>query len=84
MAELADGTVVARRTASGRDSLVVLGPRAGHRRCSGRTVEQPCVAVEALCAHGDGLAFIGSTPDSPPNVWVWPPAERPPAPPSVR
>jgi dienelactone hydrolase len=72
MAELDDGTVVARLTASGRDSLVRLtGP--------GQTalVEQPCVSISALCAHAGGLAFIGSTPEAPPNVWVWTPSEGP-------
>ena len=34
---------------------------------------QPCVSIAALCAHGDGLALIGSTPDEPSTVWVWTP-----------
>ncbi len=31
---------------------------------------QPCVSIAGLCAHGDGVALIGSTPDTPTNVWV--------------
>ena len=27
-------------------------------------VRQPCVSIAALCAHGDGVALIGSTPDA--------------------
>ncbi len=76
MAELADGTTAARMTASGRDAVVVL-PGA-------RPLDQPCVSVAALCAHGDGWALIGSTPDTAANVWVWAPghAARPVRPPS--
>jgi dipeptidyl aminopeptidase/acylaminoacyl peptidase len=29
-----------------------------------------------LCAHGNGVALIGSTPDTPSTVWVWSPEER--------
>ncbi len=36
-------------------------------------LDQPCVSIAALCAHGEGLALIGSTPDAPVNVWVWMP-----------
>ena len=71
MAELADGTVVARMTASGRDSLVLLV--AGRRAAAPARLPQPCVSISALCAHADGLAVIGSTPDEPANVWVWTP-----------
>jgi dipeptidyl aminopeptidase/acylaminoacyl peptidase len=58
---------VARRTSAGRDSVVTLG--AG--RAAPVTIEQPCVAISALCAHGDGFAVIGSTPDDPATVWWW-------------
>jgi len=74
MADLGAGTLVARMTAAGRDSLVALatgdvrGPVA-----AGRALAQPCVSVSALCAHGDGLALIGSTADAPANVWLWTP-----------
>ncbi|HXY26836.1 MAG TPA: prolyl oligopeptidase family serine peptidase, partial [Acidimicrobiales bacterium] len=69
MGELDDGTVVARVTRSGRDALVPLRP--------GRDLPEPlplpCVSVSAVCAHGDGVALIGATPESAPDVWVWTP-----------
>jgi dipeptidyl aminopeptidase/acylaminoacyl peptidase len=71
MVEIADGTLVARMTASGRDALVSLAP--GGDAASPPEVVQPCVSITALCAHGDGLALIGSTPDAPSTVWVWTP-----------
>ncbi len=82
MAELDDGTLVARLTASGRDALVLLP--AGRPAATPTQLSQPCVSISALCAHMDGLAVIGSTPDAPPNVWVWTPGGvaqplRPPA-----
>ena len=42
---------------------------------AGRTdvVPQPCVAIGAVCAHGEGVALIGATPDASPAVWVWRP-----------
>ncbi len=87
MAELADGTVVARMTASGLDSLVPLAPlRAdGRPEGPGAPLGQPCVSISAVCAHADGLALVGSTPDAATNVWVWRPdgppvVVRPPAP----
>ena len=73
MADLADGTLVARMTASGLDSVIRLADGAGPDERS-TTLAQPCVSVSALCAHGDGFALIGSTPDAPANVWVWTPA----------
>ena len=68
MAEVGDGTVVARMTESGRDALVVLVP--GRATAAPAQLPQPCVSISALCAHADGVAFIGSTPDAPANVWV--------------
>ena len=64
-AELPDGTVVARQTSAGRDGVVRL--RAGQ---APDVVAQPCVSIAGLCAHGDGVALIGSTPDTSTNVWV--------------
>jgi dipeptidyl aminopeptidase/acylaminoacyl peptidase len=32
---------------------------------------QPCVSISAVCAHGDGVALIGSTQDRPSTVWLW-------------
>ena len=64
MAELADGTVVARMTASGRDALVLLGARPSDSGAG------PAPAALRLDQRGsaptrDGLAFIGSTPEAP-------------------
>ncbi len=69
MAELGDGTVVARRTVEGRDAVVALAPDAPPTDAP-RLVEQPCVSISALCAHGAGFALIGATPDAAVNVWV--------------
>jgi dipeptidyl aminopeptidase/acylaminoacyl peptidase len=71
MAELADGTVVARMTANGRDTLTPLAPRGRSAVSAPPPLGQPCVSLSALCPHGEGLALIGSTPDTPVNVWVW-------------
>ncbi len=83
MAELADGTVVARVTAAARDALVRLRPGTPGSTPPER-LEQPCVSVSALCAHRDGWAVIGTTPEAPSNVWVCVPgaAARPLRPPS--
>jgi dipeptidyl aminopeptidase/acylaminoacyl peptidase len=71
MVEMADGTLVARMTASGRDALVSLATEGD--TASPPELAQPCVSIAALCAHRDGLALIGSTPDAPSTVWVWTP-----------
>jgi dipeptidyl aminopeptidase/acylaminoacyl peptidase len=65
MAELPGGEVVARQTSAGRDAVVRLHPGGAPE-----VVAQPCVSISALCAHGDGLALVGSTPDAPSNVWL--------------
>ena len=81
MAELADGTLVVRMSASGSDSLIPFAPGAAAPGEAGAPppLDQPCVSISALCTHRDGLALIGSTPDTPANVWVWTPghAARP-------
>jgi dipeptidyl aminopeptidase/acylaminoacyl peptidase len=74
IAEMPDGTVMARMTSAGRDTLVRLDPR-GRGSGASAPVAQPCVSIAALCAHGEGLALIGSTPDALSNVWVWTPDE---------
>jgi dipeptidyl aminopeptidase/acylaminoacyl peptidase len=71
-AELPDGTVLARRTTAGRDAVVRL--RAG---AAPDVVAQPCVSIAGLCAHGEAVALIGSTEDTPTNVWVLEPAGPP-------
>jgi dienelactone hydrolase len=72
MAELADGTVVARMTSDGLDSLVLLGPGGG---AAPRIVPQPCVAISSLCRHGAGIAYIGAPPDAPATVWTLDPLD---------
>jgi dipeptidyl aminopeptidase/acylaminoacyl peptidase len=87
MAELAGGVVVARMTASGRDALVRVQPpgdAAAAPAAAPLPVAQPCVSVAAVCAHADGVAFIGASPDTPSTVWFWSPRDgarplRPPA-----
>jgi dipeptidyl aminopeptidase/acylaminoacyl peptidase len=69
MAELADGTLVARMTADGRDALVALAPGAPPAQPP-RLLDQPCVSISGLCAHGAGFALIGGPPDAPVNVWM--------------
>jgi dipeptidyl aminopeptidase/acylaminoacyl peptidase len=64
-AELPDGTIVARRTSAGRDAVVRL-----RAERAPDVVAQPCVSIAGLCAHGGGIALIGSTPESPTNVWL--------------
>lgn len=71
MAEAADGTLVVRMTAAGRDTLVALDPPGRDGGARPAPLQQPCVSISALCAHGEGLALIGSTPDAPSNVWAW-------------
>lgn len=66
MVEVADGTVVLRQTNDGRDSLVALDESGGPPQ----PIPQPCVAIAAVCAHGDGVAFIGAPADGPLGVWV--------------
>ncbi len=77
MAELADGTVAARMSARGRDSVVALQPNrlstAPAVLAAPRLLEQPCVTITALCVHGDGVAFLGSTPEAAASVWTWTP-----------
>jgi dipeptidyl aminopeptidase/acylaminoacyl peptidase len=77
MAETSDGALVARLTAAGSDALVRLDPHSDAEPTP--LPEQPCVSIAALCAHGRGLALIGSTPAAPSTVWLWDPvgAARP-------
>ena len=66
MAELADGSLVARMTSQGRDVVVRIGDGAQ----APRPLDQPCVAIAGLCGHRDGIAFIGAPPDGPASVWT--------------
>jgi dipeptidyl aminopeptidase/acylaminoacyl peptidase len=70
MDEGADGTLVARMTAAGRDALVRLVADGNPE-----PLAQPCVSIAAVCAYGDAFALIGSTPDAPSTVWLWHPLD---------
>ena len=74
MVELADGRLVARMTSEGRDSLVLVADP----EQPPQPLPQPCVAVSALCGHGEGIAYIGAPPDGPANVWALGPLSGPP------
>jgi dipeptidyl aminopeptidase/acylaminoacyl peptidase len=71
MAMTPDG-LVARMTHQGRDALVVLDP--GQPAAEPALIEQPCVNISSVCRHGDGdgdgIAWIGATPDAPASVWL--------------
>lgn len=57
MARVAGG-LVCRRRRDGRDALVVLDPATG----AVRVLDQPCVTVSDVVAHGAGVAWLGATP----------------------
>ena len=76
MVELPDGRLVARMTSEGRDSLVLIADPDQPPQ----PLAQPCVAISALCGHGEGIAYIGAPPDGPANVWALGPLSRPAAP----
>jgi dipeptidyl aminopeptidase/acylaminoacyl peptidase len=79
MAELPDGSLVARMTTAGRDSVVLIGDPS----LPPRAVPQPCVAIARLIAHAGGVAFLGASPDGPTTVWALaPPAPAVPATPA--
>ncbi len=73
MAEMPDGSIVAKVSSSGRDGLVRL-QRGGEGQVGGwsivESVDQPCISISAVCAHGEGLALIGATATEPSSVWV--------------
>jgi dipeptidyl aminopeptidase/acylaminoacyl peptidase len=84
MVQRPDRSLVARRTAAGRDSLVLFGRADAPDLAAPSPLPQPCVSISAVCAHGDAVALIGSTPDTPANVWLLAPGGparplRPPA-----
>ena len=73
MAQRLDHRLVARRTAAGRDSLVLFGRPEGAGASDGvapTPLPQPCVSISSVCAHGEAVALIGATPDAPANVWL--------------
>jgi len=72
IAVLPDGTLAARMTRAGSDSVVLIGQAA--TATTGATppvLDQPCVSIAALCEHRGGVAMIGTTPDTPSTVWLW-------------
>ena len=70
MARLPGTAVAARVTTKGRDSVVLLSGGTS-ATAPMTTLDQPCSAISAVCAHGDGLsAIIGATPDAPTDVWL--------------
>jgi dipeptidyl aminopeptidase/acylaminoacyl peptidase len=69
VAELPDGSVVAGVTSQGRDGLFVVSGAASRED---RPLSQPCIEIATVRAHGNGVAFIGTTPDAPPTVWWMP------------
>ncbi len=86
LAELPDGSVIARVGRHGRDVLVQLTPEgpSGSEdtvRWTMGTVEQPCVSIAGVSATRRGrVAVIGSTPyEAQVVVEVWPDGRRPPA-----
>jgi dipeptidyl aminopeptidase/acylaminoacyl peptidase len=72
MAELPDGRLVARRTAQGRDSLVLFPAGAPDPTTPPFPLAQPGVTISDVCAFGDGIACIGATPQAPSNIWLLP------------
>ncbi len=69
MAELANGSVVARMHADGRDDLVLLSPPGLDEEVywGERVVDQPCVSITGVVVATDGtgeerLCVLGSTP----------------------
>ncbi len=67
IAELADGSLVCRKRARGRDQLVRLTPAADRAPWSVEVVEQPCVSFQGVVAGETGddgvdrVAVLGST-----------------------
>jgi dipeptidyl aminopeptidase/acylaminoacyl peptidase len=70
MAELPDGSLVARMTADGRDALVLWLRAEPLTATSPVPLEQPCVAISSVIAHGEDIAFIGTTQDAPTAVYI--------------
>ncbi len=66
MADLADGSLVARRRQAGRDALVRLAPADGPEGTAAgwrpEVVEQPCVSIAGVAASGGSVWVLGSTP----------------------
>ena len=60
---------------TGGDALVALHVPGDAGAPRPRPAPQECVSIAALCAHGNGVALIGSTPDMPSTVWVWSPED---------
>ena len=68
MATIDDGRVVCRMRTTGVDQVVVIVADTG----SLSVLEQPAVSIGALCGHGRGVAWSGSTPYSAGSIWCLP------------
>ena len=69
--ELADGTLVCRMHADGRDHLVRLSPPpSGGGHWSLQTIEQPCVTITGVVAGPSGGAGPGGSSPAAPSVWL--------------
>jgi dipeptidyl aminopeptidase/acylaminoacyl peptidase len=83
MADLPDGSLVARLTTQGRDGLV-RWPEPGSEVATAPTTLGDAwssyVAISSLCAHGDRVAVIASTPDAPAAIVCARPGAATPAP----
>jgi acetyl esterase/lipase len=65
IAELGNGDLACRRRVGGVDQLGVVSGGGG----AFAPLDQPCVTISAVCAHADGLAWLGSTPERPSQPW---------------
>ncbi len=72
MADLPDGSLVARMTQDGRDSLVIFPPGADVPDQPPLELDQPCANVLNVIAHGEGIAYIGATADEPTAIYLRP------------
>jgi dipeptidyl aminopeptidase/acylaminoacyl peptidase len=66
MADFPDGRLVAAMTSDGTTQLVTLATDAP----APAPIDQPCVFLPAVVAHGPGVAFLGTAPSEPANVWL--------------
>ncbi len=65
MNELGPGELICKVRQDTRDYLGILDMSSGTLS----RLEQPCVTISAVCRHGDGVAWLGSTPTEPSAPW---------------
>lgn len=73
LAVLGSGRLACRWRRDAVDRVAVLDEATGALE----PIDQPCVTVTALVAHGDGLAWLGRTPYAPAGPWIARPGVRP-------